>query len=83
MLPPINLGGGGDGSVQVDGDGSVCQERSGPTAHGETDFLPASDRQLICSGTKEGGMGDQASHLSDDASEACQPPHLGLDCPPV
>lgn len=50
VLPPINSGGGGEGSAQVDGDGYACRERGGPTAHGETDLPQASDRQLICWG---------------------------------
>lgn len=57
--------------------------RGGPTARGETDLLPPPDRQLICSGAREGGAGDGASHLSDEALEAWLPPHLGPDVPPV
>lgn len=72
--PPINLGGGG-GPAQVVEGGCVCWERGGPTAQRETDLPQTSERQLICSGAKEGGVGDRASHLSDDASEARPSPH--------
>ena len=72
--PPINLGGGG-GPAQVADGGCVCWERGGPTAQRETDLPQTSQRQLICSGAKEGGVGDRASHLSDVASEARPSPY--------